>query len=77
MFNTDHEWIIYSCDQLGECYEGQHRYQDALELYGQLREKVIAVGGPDNPKVAILEKWIDWNRKKLGNGQGNVYQVEG
>jgi tetratricopeptide (TPR) repeat protein len=64
MYGPEHEWTLRACEDLGECYEKEGRYADALELYQQTVEKLRAGGGIEHPAVADFESYID-----------NIYEV--
>jgi tetratricopeptide (TPR) repeat protein len=67
LYNSDYVRIMAACDKLGECYEQQLRYQDALNLYERMSREISDVAGSDHPYVARLAQWMDWNRRRMGN----------
>jgi tetratricopeptide (TPR) repeat protein len=67
LYSSDYVRILAACDKLGECYEQQLRYQDALNLYERMNREIGDVAGSDHPSMARLAQWMDWHRRRLGN----------
>jgi tetratricopeptide (TPR) repeat protein len=67
LYNSDYVRIMAACDKLGECYEQQLRYQDALKLYERMSREIGDVVGLDHHYIVRLTQWMDWNRRRLGN----------
>jgi tetratricopeptide (TPR) repeat protein len=63
LYSLDYARILAACDKLGECYEQQRRYQDALNLYERISREIGDVAGSDHPSIARLAQWLDWNRR--------------
>jgi tetratricopeptide (TPR) repeat protein len=59
-YGPEHEWTLDACDRLGECYEKERRYVDALELYQQMVEKLRSSGSMEHPAVARFESYIEY-----------------
>jgi tetratricopeptide (TPR) repeat protein len=64
LYGPEHEWALDACEDLGECYEKEGRYADALELYQQMVEKLRSSGNIGHPAVAYFESSIE-----------NIYEV--
>jgi tetratricopeptide (TPR) repeat protein len=58
-YGPENEWTLEDCDHLGECYEKEGRYVDALELYQQMVEKLRSSGSIEHPAVARFESYIE------------------
>jgi tetratricopeptide (TPR) repeat protein len=67
LHGPDHEEVLNVCDELGRCYEGQGRYQDALNLYEQMSQETGEVVGSNHPSIARLARWMEWGCRRLDN----------
>jgi hypothetical protein len=66
LYGPDDARTLDACDKLGRFYEGQLRYQDALNLYERMSREIGNVAGSDHPFIAMLAQWMDWNRRRMG-----------
>jgi tetratricopeptide (TPR) repeat protein len=67
LYSSDYVRIMAAYDKLGECYEQQLRYQDALNLYERMSREISDIAGSDHPHIAKLAQWMNWNRRRMGN----------
>jgi tetratricopeptide (TPR) repeat protein len=58
-YGPEHEWTLEACEDLGECYEKEGRYVEALELYQNMAEKLRSSGSIEHPAVARFESYIE------------------
>ncbi len=54
-----------ACYMLGDCYERQGRYKDALNLYDEQVEKIRSAKGDDHPSIARVQGWTEWLKDGL------------